>query len=122
MPAEITVCVPVTVSGQLDPRWGRADRVAVAAVSQDGIAEWTEFDVSWGTLHDSGTEGSHHARIARFLREHDVEAVAADHMGAPMAHMLEKMGLSVRLGETGSAREVAARAFGRASQAADDTR
>ena len=121
MPAEITVCVPVTVSGQLDPRWGRADRVAVATVSQNGVEAWTELDVGWGTLHDSGTEGSHHARIAQFLREHDVEAVAAHHMGPPMAHMLEKMGLSVRLGETGSAREAAARAFASAPEAADDT-
>jgi hypothetical protein len=33
-------------------------------------------------------------------------------MGAGMTHMLEKMGLTVRLGETGSAREAAARALG----------
>jgi predicted Fe-Mo cluster-binding NifX family protein len=110
--SEIIVCVPVTVEGLLDPRWGRADRVAVATVSQDGIDDWKEFDVGWGSLHDAGTEGSHHARIARFLREHGVEAVAAHHMGAGMTHMLEKMGLTVRLGETGSAREAAARVLG----------
>jgi len=49
---------------------------------------------------------------AVFLREHGVEAVAAHHMGAGMTHMLEKMGLTVRLGETGSAREAAARVLG----------
>ena len=110
--SEIIVCVPVTVEGLLDPRWGRADRVAVATVSQDGIDDWEEFDVGWGSLHDAGTAGSHHARVARFLREHGVEAVAAHHMGAGMTHMLEKMGLTVRLGETGSAREAAARVLG----------
>ena len=110
--SEIIVCVPVTVEGLLDPRWGRADRVAVATVSQDGIDDWEEFDVGWGSLHDAGTEGSHHARVARFLREHGVEAVVAHHMGAGMTHMLEKMGLTVRLGETGSAREAAARVLG----------
>lgn len=120
--SEIIVCVPVTIEGALGPRWGRAARVAVATVSQDGIDDWQEFDVGWDTLHDSGTEGSHHARIARFLREHEVEAVAAHHMGPPMAHMLAKMGLSVRLGETGSAREAAARAFASAPEAADDPR
>ena len=110
--SEIIVCVPVTVEGLLDPRWGRAERVAVATVSRDGIDIWQEFDVGWGSLHDAGNEGSHHARIARFLLDHRVEAVAAHHMGAPMAHMLEKMGLTVRLGETGSAREAAARVLG----------
>ena len=119
---EIIVCVPVTAEGLLDPRWGRADRVALATVRQGGIDDWQEFDVGWGSLHDAGAEGSHHARIARFLREHGVEAVVAHHMGAPMAHMLEKMGLSVRLGETGSAREAAARVLGsgRISSAARD--
>ena len=109
MPArsEIVVCVPVTVEGMLDPRWGRAGRVAIATVSKDGISSWTEFDVGWDDLHDSGTEGSHHARIARFLIEHKVEAVVAHHMGPGMSHMLGKMGLTVRLGETGSGRDVA---------------
>ena len=106
------VCVPVTVEGHVDPRWGRADRVAVATVSRDGIDNWQEFDVGWGTLHDTGTEGSHHARIARFLLEHEVDAVAAHHMGAGMSHMLDKMGLTVVLSETGSAREAAARVLG----------
>ena len=81
-------------------------------MSRDGIGAWQEFAVGWDSLHDAGTEGSHHARVARFLREHRVEAVAAHHMGAGMTHMLEKMGLTVRLGETGSAREAAARVLG----------
>ena len=78
---------------------------------QDGIDDWQEYDVSWDSLHDTGTEGSHHARVARFLRDHHVEAVAAHHMGAPMAHMLQKMGITVRLGETGNARDAATRAL-----------
>jgi len=89
------------MEGVLDPRWGRADRVAVATVSRDGIGAWQEFDVGWDSLHDAGTEGSHHARVARFLREHRVETVAAHHMGAGMKHMLEKMGLTVLLGRGG---------------------
>jgi len=108
----MVVCVPVTAEGLLDPRWGRADRVAVATVGKAGIEDWQEFDVGWGSLHDSGSEGSHHARVARFLRDHDVEAVVAHHMGEPMRHMLEKMGLTVRLGEAGGARESATRVLG----------
>ena len=109
MSPETVVCVPVSGDGLLGPSWGRADRVAVATVGEDGVGAWQEFEVGWGGLHDAGTEGSHHARIARFLLDHDVETVAAHHMGLPMANMLSKMGLTVRLGETGDARDVAAK-------------
>lgn len=101
------VCLAVTQEGLVGPRWGRAERVAVAEVSQSGIEGWNEFDVGWDHLHDSGTEGGHHARIARFLREHKVEAVVAGHMGPDMEHMLGKMGIEVRLGAAGGAREAA---------------
>ncbi len=102
------VCVPVTGEGLVDPRWGRADRVAVAKVTGHEVEDWQEFEVGWGSLHDAGTEGSHHARVARFLREHQVQAVVANHMGADMEHMLVKMGLTVRLGAMGAAREAVA--------------
>lgn len=101
------VCLAVTQQGFVDPRWGRAERVAVAEVSGNGIESWHEFDVGWASLHDSGTEGGHHARVARFLRDHAVEAVVANHMGPDMEHMLGKMGIEVRLGATGRARESA---------------
>jgi predicted Fe-Mo cluster-binding NifX family protein len=108
MARELVVCVPVSADGLLGPSWGRAERVAVATVRKDGIGDWQEFEVGWGDLHDAGTEGSHHARIARFLIDHQVQAVAAHHMGAPMVNMLSKMGLTVRLGQAGNARDVAA--------------
>ena len=98
------VCVPVTADGSLDARWGRADRVAIAEVKEGTIARWEEFEVGWGTLHDEGTEGSHHARVARFLQDHQIEVVVADHMGPPMVNMLQQMGLEVRLGAAGDAR------------------
>lgn len=101
------VCVAVTDEGLVDPRWGRAERVAVAELSPGGIDRWREFHVGWGSLRESGSEGSHHARVARFLREHEVEAVAADHMGADMEHMLGKLGIKVQLGASGDAREAA---------------
>jgi predicted Fe-Mo cluster-binding NifX family protein len=74
-------------------------------VSAGTVDIWQEFDVGWGLLHDSGTEPSHHARVARFLKDHAVEVVAANHMGPPMEHMLGKMGIRVHLGATGNARE-----------------
>lgn len=45
--------------------------------------------------------------MARFLNEHHVEAVLADHMGPPMVHMLERMGVQVLLGAVANAREAA---------------
>ena len=99
------VCVPVTPDGSVDPRWGRADRVAVAEVTAAGVGSWQEHDVGWGALRESGPEGTHHARIARFLLELDVEAVVANHMGAGMEHMLGKMGIAVHLGAAGPARD-----------------
>ena len=98
------MCVPETDDGRIDPRWGRAARVAVADVRDGSIAGWQEFDVGWGQLHDAGAEGSHHARVARFLLDHRVEVVVAHHMGDEMRHMLQTMGLEVHLGAAGDAR------------------
>ena len=106
------VCVPVTGDGQIDPRWGRAARVAIADVEGGTLASWREIDVAWDDLHEQSTEGGHHARVARFLREQGVQAVLAHHMGPDMLHMLERMGLSVRLGVSGDARAAAMAAGG----------
>ena len=98
------IAVPVTSDGQVDPRWGRAARVAVARVDDGQIAAWDEHDVGWDELHDAGTEGGHHARIARFVIDHGITTVVANHMGPPMVQMLDAMGIDVRLGAAGSAR------------------
>jgi predicted Fe-Mo cluster-binding NifX family protein len=111
----MNVCIPVTEDGLIDPRWGRADRVAVVAITDVGIVGWQDFEVGWGGLHDSAGEGDHHARIARFLREHDVQAVVAGHMGPPMQNMLAKMRIVVHLGADGPAREATLQALATAS-------
>lgn len=98
------VCVPVTPVSEIDPRWGRAARVAIAEVDDGAIARWDEIDVGWDVLHDAGSEGGHHARVARFLQEQGIEVVVANHMGDPMLKMLAAMGVQVRLGASGDAR------------------
>ena len=103
------VCIPVMANGAVDPRWGRAQRVAIARLNGAAIESWDEFDVGWGTAHETGPEGQHHARVARFLQEHGVQTVVADHMGDGMAQMLAKMGITVRLGAAGQARDAVAR-------------
>jgi predicted Fe-Mo cluster-binding NifX family protein len=100
----MVICVAVTAEGTVDPRWGRAHRVAIAAAEGGAIIDWQVFDVSWDTLHDTGPGGAHHARVARFLREHQVDTVLAHHMGEGMARLLQKMGVTVRLGLVGDAR------------------
>jgi len=103
----MNVCVPISADGQIDPRWGRADRVAVAAIAGGEIRGWQEFDVGWGALHDQGTEGSHHARVARFLRDNQIEAVACHHVGPGMQRMLATMGIRLVDGQHGDARAAA---------------
>lgn len=103
----MVVCVAVTDDGMVAHRWARTERVALADVTPAGIESWREIDVDWGRLRETGTEGSHHARVARFLRENNVEAVAARHIGSDMAHMLSKLGIAVHLGASGNARQAA---------------
>lgn len=98
------LCVPVMKDGQVDPRWGKADRVAVADVVGGEITSWQEIETSWSRLHDEGTHGSHHARVVTFLRENAVEAVVANHIGDPMVRMLATMKLPVHLNAAGDAR------------------
>jgi predicted Fe-Mo cluster-binding NifX family protein len=98
------VCAPVSKDGMIDPRWGRADWVALADVVDGEIVSWQEIEVSWSRLHDEGTSGSHHARVVTFLRDHHVEAVVANHMGEGMLRMLDAMRLPVHLGAAGDAR------------------
>ena len=100
------VCVPVTTAQELDGSWGRAPRVALADVQGGEIVRWEAFDVAWDALHDTGSEGGHHARVAQFLQDHGVQVVVARHMGPPMANMLQKMGVTVRYAAGGDARSV----------------
>jgi len=97
------VCVPVN-GDQVVGGWGKAQRVAVASVSAGQVDAWEEIDVRWDLSHDEGTEGSHHARIVRFLREHGIEVVVTHHMGPPMANTITKMGIRVVRDVEGDAR------------------
>jgi len=111
----MVICIPVTPDGAVDGGFGRASRVAVLRVEDGAIVEEGVHDVRWDELHDAGPEGSHHARIARFLIDHGVQAVAAGHVGPPMQHTMAKMGIGVWLGAAGDARAVAIAAAARAA-------
>ena len=99
------VCIPVMSNGMVDPRWGRADSIAVVDVVDGKIENWQESDVSWSVLHDEGTPARHHARVARFLLDNNVEVVIAHHVGDGMVRMLDTMGIGLHLDAEGAARE-----------------
>lgn len=102
----MVICTTLGPDGGLGHGLGRAPRVALATVSDDQVSSWEEVDVGWDRLHDEGTEGSHHARIARFLRDHQVEVVVTPRLGAGMQRMLGTMGIDVLLGAEGDPRQV----------------
>jgi predicted Fe-Mo cluster-binding NifX family protein len=79
----------------------------VADVTAGEIRSWQEFTVGWGTLHDQGTEGAHHARVARFLRENQVQGIAVHHIGPGMQRMLALMSIRAVTGLAGDARSAA---------------
>jgi predicted Fe-Mo cluster-binding NifX family protein len=101
----MVVCVPVIHGNSIDPRWGRAERLAIAEVEAGTITRWQELDVAWGTVRNTGSERAHHARVARFIKEHNVETVLAHHMGDDMQRILGRMGVTVHLGASGDARQ-----------------
>lgn len=98
------ICSTLAPDGAVGGGLGRASRVAVAAVSAGAVDSWEEHDVDWDRLHGEGSEGAHHARIVRFLREHDVEVVIARGIGPGMQRTLATMGLRTVLGVEGDAR------------------
>ena len=76
------IATPVTPDGQVDPRWGKAPRVAITEIEDGVIERWDEHEVGWDVLHDEGAHGTHHARIVKFLRENNVDAVIIARCGA----------------------------------------
>ena len=102
------ICAPITSpesgESEIDPRWGRAHWIALAEVTAGEIQSWQEIEVSWDRLHDEGTDGSHHARIAKFLKSNEVGFVVVDHMGDGIVRMLGTMNIPVSYNASGDAR------------------
>ena len=107
----------VNISGdQVGGGLGHAHTMAVADVQDKQIKSWEEFEVRWDQSHPSGghdeahgpggSHGSHHARIVKFMKEHNVEAVVTGHIGDPMAHTLDLMGIDIVMAG-GDAKELA---------------
>lgn len=106
------VCATLRPDGTVGGGLGRASRVVLASVTDGRVTSWDEHDVGWDRLHGEGTEGSHHARIVTFLREHDVDVVATKGIGEGMQRVLGKMGIRMALGVEGDARQAVTDAAG----------
>jgi predicted Fe-Mo cluster-binding NifX family protein len=105
----VKIAVPIIRDGGNDPmidhRWGRADWIAIADISDGKISDWQEIEVLWDKAHNEGTHGSHHARISKFLTSNGITMVVADHMGEGMLRMLDTMKITIALDASGSAKE-----------------
>ena len=96
------VGVTTTPHGTVGGGLGRAQTVAVADVRDGEVTSWTEVPVGWGDLHGIGPEGTHHARIVRFVREHGLERVVTSGLGEGMRTTMGKLGVVVRTDLTGT--------------------
>ena len=76
----------------------------MANVDNGTLNDWNLVEVSWSRLHDEGSSARHHARVARFLLDHQVEVVVADHVGDGMVRMLDTMKIRLESGAEGEAR------------------
>jgi predicted Fe-Mo cluster-binding NifX family protein len=102
------VAIPVSPDGQVGHAWGKAAVVAVAHASGGQVTSWTEHEVRWDLSHDAAGHGEHHARVVRFLREHEVTHVVADHMGEGMVRTLAQLHIQVSRPEQLDARAAVA--------------
>ena len=109
----VPMIIAVNVVGNLvGTGLGRATTIAIADVEDSQIVSWDEYEVRWDLSHDQPGEvrpshGSHHGRIVSFMKEHNVQVVVTGHVGPPMAHTLDLMGIAVVTGAIGDARQAA---------------
>ena len=87
------IATPVDAAGQSAHVWGKAHWIAVAEVADGAISDWQVHEVAWDVSHDSGTHGSHHARVVTFLRDQRIDAIVVDHVGEGMQRMLATMNI-----------------------------
>jgi Dinitrogenase iron-molybdenum cofactor. len=89
------IAIPVTPDGAVEERWA-GPRGSRSPPWWTDASRTGRSTPSAGTSPTTrGTEGAHHARVVRFLRENGVTHVVVDHMGAGMRHTLGKLGIEI---------------------------
>jgi predicted Fe-Mo cluster-binding NifX family protein len=102
---DMTVCIPLNADGTIHDRLGQAHTVALCHVVDGQVTDWTEHVVDWDTTYGVDVLGVHHPRVIRFLQGNSVNAVVADNVCDIMKSTLPTLGITVRSGVTGDARE-----------------
>ncbi len=87
------IATPVDANGQTGSHWGRSHWVAVSEVVDGSIESWDVIEVGWDTSRQSGSHAQHHANVARFLKEHQIEAMVVMMVGGGMRKMMDTMGI-----------------------------
>lgn len=98
------VLTPVNPDGSSGGHFGKAHWVAVGNIENDQLVDWDVHEVAWDVSHDSGSHGSHHARVISFLKDHHIEYVVAAGMGQGMARMLDSAKVAVLPATAGDAK------------------
>jgi predicted Fe-Mo cluster-binding NifX family protein len=104
----MTICVPLNPDGTVHDRLGQANTVAICHVADGQVTDWTEHVVGWDTTYGIETLGVHHPRVIRFLQDHHVDTVIADHLCDVMQSTLPVLGIAIHMGVTGDARAAVA--------------
>ncbi len=76
---------------------GRAHRVALTSIENGVVGPWDVIEVKWGEAHELENEGSHHARVAKFVRDRGANEIVASGAGPDMRRMLERLGVRLTL-------------------------
>ena len=94
----LKVCVPITADGQVDPRWGTSQPRRGRRRGRLRDPRLAGVHRQLGNAARSGTEGAHHARVAQFLRDNQVQVIAVHHVGPGMQRMLSSMAIRLVTG------------------------
>lgn len=72
---------------------GAASSCRGRRITNGVIRDWRQITVDWMSSMVIPPRGPHHARVARFLRDNNVDAIAVDRIGPGMQRMLDWIGI-----------------------------
>lgn len=100
----ITIAIPITVDGAVFERLAKAPLVATCVLRDGEVVDWTEHAVGWDQTYGVDVMGNHHARVMRFMQEHNVTDVVAADVCDNMRRSLEAKDVTLHADFAGDAR------------------
>lgn len=101
---DMTIAIPVTADGAVFSRLGKAPIIATCDMRDGEISGWTEHAVGWDQTYGVDVMGAHHARVMRFVQDHEVTTVVAADVCDNMRRSLAAKGVTVHSDQSGDAR------------------